>query len=171
MEARERIRTAFERRVTALERMPSVGQGTAVTRVRLHDGLVCDVEDGAWKLTVDASAKSGGMGLGPDPGVYGRSALGACMAISYGYWSVWRGVAFDRVEVEVQADYDARGNFGVGDERPEYRQVRCIVTVESRAPRAAVLQVLDEADAHCPYLQIFRRPVDVRREVRFAGEE
>ncbi len=84
MERTEQIKLAFERNAKAMSLRPSVGQGTAVTKVRLRDGLTCDVEDGNWKLTVDGPAKSGGDGRGPDPGVYGRMALGSCLAIGLG---------------------------------------------------------------------------------------
>jgi uncharacterized OsmC-like protein len=171
MDSRERVRAAFERRVAALQRMPGIGQGTAVTRVqlRVQDGLACDIQDGPWTLTADMSEKSGGNGAGPDPGVYGRGALGSCLAIAYGFWAARHGIALERLEVEIQADYDARGVFGVDDVGPEYRQVRCIVTIDSPAPRDAVLRMMADAETHCPYLNIFRRPMDVQIDVRFAA--
>src|SRR5438067_1544464 len=81
-ERTERLKSAFERNAKAMTLRPSLRQGTARTKVSLRDGLTCDVEDGNWKLTVDASPKSGGDGRGPDPGVFGRAALGSCLAIS-----------------------------------------------------------------------------------------
>ena len=72
----EKIRMAFERQVTALARQPSTSLCTAITKVRLRNGLTCHVEDGPWKLTVDMAKKSGGDSRGPDPGVLGRSAFG-----------------------------------------------------------------------------------------------
>ena len=169
MERIEQIRQTFERNAKAMALRPSVGQGTATTKVALRDGLTCDVEDGAWKLTVDMSAKSGGDGRGPDPGVYGRTALGSCLAIGYTLWAAKRGVTFTRLEVVVQADYDSGAYHGVADVPPGYRQVRYTVTVESDAPEADVLRVLDEADAHSPYRDTFARAIDVRREVRIAS--
>jgi uncharacterized OsmC-like protein len=166
MERTEQIRETFERNAKAMALRPSLGQGTAVTRVKRRDGLTMDVEDGNWKLIVDMSQKSGGDGRGPDPGVYGRTALGSCLAITYTLWGAKLGVEFSRLEVEVQADYDSGGYHGVSKSPPGYGQVRYTVTVESEAPEAAVMQVLDMADAHCAYLDIFRRPMDVRREVR-----
>ena len=168
MERIEQIKTTFERNAQAIAARPSVGRGTATTRVRLRDGLTCDVEDGKWKLTVDMSAKSGGDGRAPDPGVYGRTALGACLAISYQLWAAKLGVVFSRLEIDVQADYDSGGYHGVADVPAGYRQVRYIVSVESDAPEADVLNVLDQADAHSPYLDVFTRALDVRREVRVA---
>src|SRR5712692_7767785 len=99
MERTEQIRQSFERNAKAMALRPSIGQGTAVTKVRLRDGLTCDVEDGNWKMTVDASQKSGGDGRGPDPGVYGRTALGSCLAIGYMFWAAKLGVTFSSLEV------------------------------------------------------------------------
>ena len=146
---------------------PSLGQGTAVTKVTLRDGLTCDVEDGAWKLTVDMSAKSGGDGRGPDPGVFGRTALGSCLAICYTLWAARHGLPFTKLDVEVQADYDSGGYHGVAaDVPPGYHQMRYIVTIESDAPQADIIRLLDEADAHSPYRDNFARAIDLRREVR-----
>jgi uncharacterized OsmC-like protein len=165
----DEIKTTFERNARAMALRPSVGQGTAVTKVTARDGLMCEVRDGAWTMTVDMSSKSGGDANGPDPGVYGRAALGSCLAIGYREWGAKLGVVFTRLEVEVQADYDSGGHHGVSDAPPGYRQVRYIVSVESDASEAEVMNVLDQADARSPYLDVFTRPIDVRREVRVAA--
>ncbi len=83
----DKIRTAFERNVQALTRRPSTGQKTSVTRVRVRDGLKCDIEDGPWKLTADMKKGVGGNEEGPEPGVLGRAALGSCLAIGYVMWA------------------------------------------------------------------------------------
>ena len=168
MDRTEQIKSVFERNAKAMSMRPSLGRGTAKTKVTVRDGLTCDVEDGPWKLTVDMSAKSGGDGRAPDPGVYGRTALGSCLAIGYVLWGSRLGVTFSRVEVEVQADYDSGGYHGVADVPPGYSQVRCIVSVETDASDADVLKVLDEADAHSPYHDVFTRAIDVRRDVRIS---
>ncbi|MBZ0172932.1 MAG: hypothetical protein K8E66_11165, partial [Phycisphaerales bacterium] len=62
----DRIRTAFARNCKAVTLRPSVGQGTAVTRVRMDEGLTCLVRDGKWELTTGMSEKAGGAGEGPD---------------------------------------------------------------------------------------------------------
>ncbi|MBI3491844.1 MAG: OsmC family protein [Acidobacteria bacterium] len=165
MQRTDHIKTSFERNAKAIALRPSVGQGTAKTRVTLREGLTCDVQDGAWKLVVDASQKSGGDGSAPDPGVYGRTALGSCLAIGYGMWAAKLGVAFTSLQVEVQADYDGGGMYGVTDAKPGYRQVRVIVTVESDASEDDVRQVIAEADAHSPYLDVFTRAIDVRKDL------
>jgi hypothetical protein len=71
--------------------------------------------------------------------------------------------------VEVHADYDARGMLGVGDTAPGYSEVRCVVRIESDASEEAIERLLDEAEAHSSYIDVFRRPIPVRRELRVSA--
>jgi len=75
-------------------------------------------------------------------------------------------VLISQLEVEVQADYDDGALFGVSAVPPGYLEVRYTITVESEAPEADILHVLDEGDAHSPYLDVFARSQKCRREVR-----
>jgi uncharacterized OsmC-like protein len=169
MEGAERIGSAFERNARALELRPSVGQGTAVTRVRVTEGLTCEVEDGPWKLVVDMGEKSGGLNRGPNPGVLGRAALGSCLAVGYVMWAARRGVPISSLEVEVQADYDARGYHGIGGVEPGYEQIRYVVTVESEASEDEIARLLDEADRNSDYLAVFQRPQEVVRRLHVSA--
>lgn len=163
-----RIRRAFERNARAVELRPSVGRGTAVTTVRLRDGLTCEIEDGQWSLTADMSESHGGAGKGPDPGVFGRAGLGSCLAAGYAMWAARRKVPIEGLTVRIEADYDARGELGVDDDlSPAYSEVRVVVTVASEAPEDDVRAVLAEAEEHSPWLAVFREPVPVASEVRF----
>jgi uncharacterized OsmC-like protein len=165
----ERIRTTFDRNAKALGLRPAFGQGTAVTRVRVREGLACEIEEGLWKFAADMSEKSGGSNSAPNPGVFGRAALGSCLAIGYMQWAAKLGVPISELEVEVQADYDSRGMYGVDGQRPGYGEIRYVVHVASDAPQRDILHVLNEADAHSDYLQVFRNPQRVLRQVHLRG--
>jgi uncharacterized OsmC-like protein len=168
MQDSETIRAALERNVRAITHRPSVGRGTAVTRVRWRHGLTCEAVDGPWKLTIGMTDKYGGDNAGPNPGVYGRTALGSCLAIGYAMWAARTNVPLESLEVEVQADYDVGGELGIDpDARPGYQAMRYIVTVESSASEEAVTHMLDLADRHSSYLDDFANPVPVERSVRF----
>jgi uncharacterized OsmC-like protein len=165
----QELKTVIERTVKALSLRPSLGQGTAITRVRLTEGLACAIEDGPWRLTADLAAKHGGAGTGPNPGVLGRAALGSCLAIGYVMWAARFGVEFTSLEVEVQADYDSRGQYAVDGVPPGYSEIRYVVKVSADAPESEILRVLDEADAHSPYLDLFTNAQSVHREVHLSG--
>lgn len=161
------IKNVLERNVKAVSLRPGVGQGTARTRAVLNPGLDCTVTEGDYKLRVGMTPKYGGRGGAPNPGVLGRGALASCLAVGYGMWAARLGVEFDALEVEVQADYDVRGELGVADEvRPGYLEVRYVVTVESGASEEDVLRVLDTTDRYSSYRDIFGNGLPLRREVR-----
>lgn len=167
----EEIKTVLDRNVRALELRPSIGQGTAVTKVRLQAGLACQIEEGNWRLTADMSPKSGGTNTGPNPGVFGRASLGSCLAIGYAMWAARAGVAIRSLEVEVQTDYDTRADYGLSGVKPGYRQVRCIVTIDSDAPEEELRRVMDQANAASSFLHIWQDPQDVRLDIRMKGRD
>ena len=171
MSSQEQIREILERNVKAVSLKPAVGFGTATTRVRLKPGLECEVEEGTWQFTVGMSEKSGGTNAGPNPGIFGRAALGSCLAIGYAMWAARMGVPIESLDVVVEADYDRRGELGVSDEVPPgYLQVRYIVTVRSGASEEDVRRMLDTADKYSSFLDVYARAHDVRREVRIQRE-
>ena len=163
---RAEIRSALERNNRAVSLRPGIAQGTAVARVTWREGLTCDVEEGPWRMTIGMTPKYGGTDAGPNPGVYGRTALGSCLVIGYAMWAARLDVPFDALSVEIEADYDARGELGLdASVRPGYLAMRYVVTVRSSAPEADILRVLDTADRHSSYLDDFRNPVPVERRV------
>lgn len=165
-EAIEKLQKAMDRNLKALELRPSIGRGTAVTKVRIRDACTAEVEDGGWKLIADESVKDGGNGEGPDPGVYGRAALGTCLAIGYAQWAAKFGVPLEGIEVEVQTDYDAVAMFGLDDSSPPgWAAVRYAVHIASSAPEADVQRVIEYADKHSPLLDDFSRPLSITREL------
>ncbi len=160
------LKTIIERNIKAISLRPTVGQGTATTRVRVRSGVTCDVEDGKWALVADESPGEGGQGLGPDPGVFGRAALGTCLAIGYVQWAAYLEIPIGNVEVVVEADYDARGMFGVDESiSPGWGGLRYTVNIDSPASEADVLRLINHADRHSPLLDDFQRPLEVQRTV------
>jgi hypothetical protein len=82
-------------------------------------------------------------------------------------WAARLGVPIDALDVQVEADYDSRGELGVDDSvRPGYTQVRYVVSIASPAPDEDVRRLVETADKYSPYLDVFRHPHDVRRELR-----
>ena len=166
MSSNATIKAALERNVTLIGARPSIGQGTAVTKVTLNPGLACEVEDGPWRFSVGMTEKYGGQNNAPNPGVYGRAALGACLAIGYGMWAARLEIPVRALTVEVRARYDVRGELGIDDTiRPGYADMVYVVTVDTDASEADVHRLLDTADRHSSWLDDLRNPVPVSREV------
>lgn len=167
----EYIRVAFERNAKIVAARPTVAQKTYATRVQVRDGLTCDIEEGNWKLTADLSKKAGGNEAGPTPGTLARAALGSCLAISYVMWAAKLAVPLDHLTVDVHADTDLRGMYGVDGIPAGYSEIRYRVSVQSSAPEEEVICVLDLAEAHSPYVDVFRHPLVLKRHLHVVGSQ
>lgn len=161
----DHLRTTMERSVKAMTLRPGVGRHTAVSTTRIVDGIACEIEEGRWKLVTDLSEKGGGTGTGPDPGVLGRAALGSCLAMGVKMFAVFRGVDVKGVEVEVQADFDVAAQYGMGDCPPGYTEVRYTISVESDAPEADVMRIVEEAEHNSPWVDVYGRAQKLVRSV------
>jgi putative redox protein len=76
------------------------------------------------------------------------------------------GVELTSLSVEVEADFDVVGMLSMDSTaRPGYREVRYHVRVESPAPEADILRVLDEGDALSPYRDVFSAQTPMTRTV------
>ena len=159
------IRQAFERNARAMELRPNLAQATGITSVRIRNGLTCEIEDGDWIFAADMPESCAGENTGPDPGPLGRGALGACLAMGYTMWAARLDIPVDEIEVVIEADYDVRGFYGVADVPRGYLGLRYSVRVRSDASKDVILHLLDKADAHSPWREIFSTAQNLERTV------
>jgi hypothetical protein len=73
------------------------------------------------------------------------------------------------LEVEVQADYDDGALLGTSTVAPGYTEVRYTITIESEAAEEDILKMIDDADQHSPYLDIFSNPQNCKRKVNIVS--
>ena len=72
--------------------------------------------------------------------------------------------------MEVEADYDSRGELGVSDDVVAgYTAVRYVIRAESKAPAAKVRAMLDHAIKHSSYVDNFSRAMPVASEIHVKG--
>ena len=166
------IREIAERNAKFLALKPSRGHLTGVTKARITEGLRCEIEEGPWKLAADMPVKAGGDDTAPTPGMLGRGALASCLAIGISIWAARLGIPIDALEVEVQADFDVRGELGVGEHiTPGYQEVRYMVSIDSPASQETLAELLETAERHSPYLDVYSRALTMRRVLRLNGKE
>jgi uncharacterized OsmC-like protein len=142
----------------------------AVVRLRVEAELVgvteVDVRAGAHHVTVDEPPAYGGGGAGPNPVQLALASLASCQAITYRFWAARLGIALDDVRVRVEGDLDVRAFLGFPlAGRPVPGEVRCLVTVTGPEEAARYEELARAVDEHCPVLDLFASPVNVRREL------
>lgn len=171
MKEADKIRTAMERCRKAFTLKPSMGRDTAVSKARIVNGLTCEITEGKWKFSADMPEGIGGNNTAPTPGVYGRAALGSCLAIGYMMKAAESGIPVKSLEVEVQADYDDGALLSTAEKNipPGYLEVRYTITIESDAPVEKIMQVLDDGDEHSPYLDVFSRAQKCVRKINIVS--
>jgi uncharacterized OsmC-like protein len=171
MISQEKIKEAVSRSTKALTLKPSLGIGTGISKAKFTNGLSCEITEGNYKLIADMPESIGGNAAGPTPGVYGRAALGSCLAIGYMMKASAMNIKIDSLEVEVQADYDDGALLGTSSAAPGYLEVRYKVTIESNAAEDEILQMLDIADKQSPYLDVFARQQTCIRDVHIISSK
>ncbi|SMO37418.1 OsmC family protein [Fodinibius sediminis] len=159
------IKKAYERNRKAIEMRPSVGQSTALTKVKIRDGTTCEIESGSKTLVCDIGEAEGGNDAGPGPGIFERAALGSCLAMGYAQQAAVMEIPVDHIEVFVESDFDARGQFGLTDDPPGFKALRYEVRIESPAPEVQIIKMINRADARSPVLDDFKRPIPIERKV------
>ena len=161
----KKIKEAFDRNVKLLNIKPSKGQYTTSTKIRLKNGTACEIEHKHWKFTADVGEQQGGNDEGPGPGIFYRASLGSCLAIGYAIWAAQMDIQIDHLEVDVEADVDARGNFGIENATPGYTGMRYTVTIESPASDVEINKMIKAADDHSPILANFKKPMNIDRTI------
>lgn len=159
------IKHAFIRNKKALEKRPSIGKSTATTKIRVRNGTTCEITASGKKLLCDVGTEQGGNDAGPGPGILERGALGSCLAMGYSLWAAHLEIPIDSIDVEVESDHDARGQFGITNDPPGFKELRYTVTIESPAPRKTIKELIEKADSHSPVLDDFKRPIPVERKI------
>jgi uncharacterized OsmC-like protein len=165
MTENEKIKRGFERTVKALSLKPSLGLSSGISKTKIKNGLTCETTEGNWKLITDMPESVGGNSAGPSPGVYGRAALGSCLAIGYMMRAAVLEISVNSLEVEIKADYDDGALFGTSSADPGYLEINYSITIETDAPPEKILRMLDDADLHSPYLDVFSRAQKCHRDV------
>jgi len=159
MDDSSKIKTAIERSKKAITLKPALGRGTGISKARITSGLACEIVEGKWKLVADMPEGVGGDQSGPTPGVYGRAALGSCLAMGYMMRAAELEIPIDSIEVEVQADFDDAALLGVAAEGvpPGYHEIRYTVNIVSDANNEDINRIIEEGDQRSPYLDVFAR--------------
>ncbi|HXJ19452.1 MAG TPA: OsmC family protein [Polyangia bacterium] len=146
------LKALYERKRRALLRRPSFGRMHAQAHARLADGLLCEVEEAAWRTRVDQSVEEGGSESAPQPWQMMRASIAASLAMGYRQWGARLDVAIDGVEVDVICESDTRGQLGIEGVAVGWQRMVVVVLIASAVPEADVRRVIETADRLNPLL-------------------
>jgi uncharacterized OsmC-like protein len=167
MKTQTEIKQAIERFEDVIRKRPTAGQFSSTTTARLTSGLACEIEEGPWKFICDEPESLGGEDTGPDPGVYGRAAIAACVTIGIAINFARKGLQLGDVRVDVESEGDM-------SERTHpltpYRAIRLRVDVETTAPEAEAKRAIDASIQDSTWRGNARTALDVPAEAAINGK-
>jgi uncharacterized OsmC-like protein len=165
LDDRQQIKTAFERGETALRLKPGLARKKSITTVKIDDRLKCTIEEGDWKILSDLGENRGGGNEAPNPGTLIRGALGSCIAMGYRIWAAKMNVDIGKIAVNIEAEFDSRGEYGIDNISPGYSSINCNVELETEENFENVLKVLDTAEVNSSIHHLFKFGTRVARTI------
>ena len=153
-----------------LRAAPEPPIATFVAGTQPRDGYRVEVAIRDFAFVADEPARIGGTDAGPTPVELVLAGLGTCREIVCATYARGLGVPLDAVAVRAEGSLDLRGFSGVADVPAGFAGVADRDAVESPAPAAEVARLVETVNAHCPVLEILRRPVPVTGSHTLNGE-
>ncbi|MCZ6511365.1 MAG: OsmC family protein [Alphaproteobacteria bacterium] len=160
------LKDAVETMQNELRANPDKAVATFVADSRQVQGLQSETKIRNFTITVDEPESLGGTDTGPNPVELILGALASCQEITYRAFAEALEIPLDNVSVRIEGDLDLRGFFAVNDNvRAGFQDIRGVVELDSSASEEELAQLRKIVDAHCPVLDILRKPVPVSLEV------
>jgi uncharacterized OsmC-like protein len=126
-------------------------------------------------FVTDEPVAHGGTGEGPSPLQAVLGALCGCESVTFNRTADEYGVAYDGIEFDAAFTIDIRGRKGDRSVRPHFQTVKVQATVTTDETEDRLRQVVEEAEARCPVLNLVQdagvdvEMVWVRRPVGHTG--
>ncbi len=163
----EDIKKSMERGMKAVKLKPATGIGKETMRIETTPDGMTRAVDGDYSIKIDLGSAYGGCGSTPSPGVLVHAALGACLSGGYLTWAAFHGVEIGKINVEIESQYDMRGNYGLDPNiRGGITALHYKVCIESSADPERVRQLIDQSDATDYVRDIFAGELAMTREIQ-----
>lgn len=165
------LKDAVETMQNELRANPDKAVATFVADSRQVQGLQSETKIRNFTITVDEPESLGGTDTGPNPVELILGALASCQEITYRAFAEALEIPLDNVSVRIEGDLDLRGFFAVNDNvRAGFQDIRGVVELDSSASEEELAQLRKIVDAHCPVLDILRKPVPVSLKVNHQSQ-
>lgn len=126
-------------------------------------------------FVTDEPVAHGGTGEGPSPLQAVLGALCGCESVTFSRTAEEYGFAYDGIEFDAAFTIDIRGRKGDRSVRPHFQTVKVEATVTTDETEDRLREVVEEAEARCPVLNLVQdagvdvEMVWIRREIVGTG--
>ena len=161
----EEMRLAQERVMSVYSKKPHLALSTIATTASVEDGLFCTVHEGDYQNTTDMPVTLGGTGQAPSPGVFARAAIASCIGIGLKMGAIRSGVDLQRVDVDLEMDFDDSAMFGISDNAAAPLSTRLAIKFDSTATDEVLNRLVDTVLEIDPYFLALRDPQQVSTHI------
>ena len=162
MDKDSRIRDAQSRIIDILKKKPKMALSTLSGTAVIQDGLTCTFTQGEVSAMMDMPEIMGGDATAPTPGFYARAGIAGCISIGIKQTAVMAGVVFDKVEVEIETDFDDGAAMGLSETSAAPTETRLIIHVTSDLSKPEVSTLIDKALEMDPWFLALRDAQSVK---------
>ena len=156
------IRHAQNRVIERIREDVEAARSTIVAVGEIGEGLACHVRQGKYTATLDFGPGMGGNSEGPSPGFHARAAVCGCVAMGVKMLAAREGLAFRRVTVTVETDFDDAALFGLSPSTAAPTETRVAIVIESDEEEARIRALVDRALEMDPWYLALRDAQRVR---------
>lgn len=165
-------RDAQLRAISIYARRPDQAQVMHCGIAEIRNGLTCTYEQDGHRVTIDMPTAIGGDNQGPSPGYFGRAAICGCLAIGIKMMATREDLRIDKVQVELEQNWDNRGVLAVDGASPTPLATRITIAISSPEQRDRVNDLIVRALTRDPWFLAFRdaQPVTMKVSINEALE-
>lgn len=157
--------------IESIKQDPTKAHAVFNATTKLENGVCCSANVRDFPtLTIDEPPALGGNDSGMNPVELVLAALGTCQEIMFAAYAAVIDVQLDEVSVNVSGDLDLHGLFALDESTPAgFHTIEFDVHIQSPSAPETVRQLINMVQAHCPVLDIVRRPVTTNGRAHLNG--
>ncbi len=133
----------FNKIINIVRENPELGKNTYRVKTLWRGGTKSQTKIRDFTVNSDVPETLTGSNSGPTPPELTLASYGACLAEGYAVHASLLGIEIEDMEVEVEGDTDARGYFGLSEDKTGYQDIRAKVHLKTNA-KEEELQKLHE---------------------------
>jgi uncharacterized OsmC-like protein len=170
--SQEALKEALQNKIAAVQSNPAAARLVFRARTHLIEDVKCAASVRSFPtMLVDEPRDIGGSDEAMNPVELVLVALGTCQEIMYAAYAAVMGIQLDELKIDVRGYLDLRGLFGLDETVPAgYQKITYETTIVSPADAATIQKLIETAEAHCPLLDILKRPQDVSGTITLNGQ-
>jgi uncharacterized OsmC-like protein len=170
--SQEILKEALQNKIAAVQSNPVAARLVFRARTQLIEDVKCSASVRSFPtMLVDEPRDIGGGDEAMNPVELVLVALGTCQEIMYAAYAAVMGIQLDELKIDVRGYLDLRGLFGLDETVPPgYQKITYETTIVSPADAATIQKLIETAEAHCPLLDILKRPQDVSGTITLNGQ-